>query len=61
MKAIMLERLQTVQQRIVKSVNLAVECENWDAFDKYSNMVDLLEYIKTGKKPLSTSGIFHII
>ncbi len=61
MKKVVLGRLQTVQQRIAESVKLAVERENWDAFDKYSNVVDLLEYIKTGKKPLSTSGMFHII
>lgn len=57
----MKERLQTVQDRLAEAVKLAVEREKWDAFDKYSNMIDLLEYIKTGKKPLATSGVFHII
>ena len=55
------ERIKTVSERIAKSIKLAVECENWDAFDRYSNLLDLLKYIQTGKKPLATSGIFHII
>lgn len=57
----MQERLERIKQRIAENMKLAAERENWDAFDKYSNMVDLLEYIKTGKKPLATSGIFHIL
>ncbi len=61
MTGIATKRIQTVKKRIAKSIKLAVECENWDAFDKYSNLLDLLTYIETGKKPLSTSGIFHII
>ncbi len=54
-------RLDYLTDVVTGSASKAAEQELWDQFDHLSLMADVLHYIKTGNKPLGTSGIFHLI
>ena len=55
------KRLKRIKELANRMMHKAVEQENWDAYDRYENLYDVLHYIETNDKPISTSGYFHFI